>query len=98
MGRHGPRVPGVSANSRLLLALLGDKWGLSDSERPRPIWRTRLGSPNAFMPKVVGLRPVRRRNALTRELELLLQRLHARSGEGPVVEDANPIGNVLSVL
>ena len=41
---------------------------LSDSERPRSIWRNRFGSPNAFMPKVVGLRPVRPRNALTRDL------------------------------
>ena len=32
---------------------------LSDGERPRSIWRIRFGSPNTFMPKVVGLRPVR---------------------------------------
>ena len=41
---------------------------LSDSERPPSILRIRFGSPNAFMPDVVGLRPVRPRNALTREL------------------------------
>ena len=41
---------------------------LSDSERPPSIWRIRLGSPSAFMPNVVGLRPVRPRNTLTREL------------------------------
>ena len=41
---------------------------LSDGERPRSIWRNRLGSPTACMPSVVGLRPVLPRNAFSRVL------------------------------
>ena len=41
---------------------------LSDSERPPSIWRIRFGSPSAFMPNVVGLRPVLPRNAFSRVL------------------------------
>ena len=56
---------------------------LSDSERPPSIWRTRFGSPSALIPNVVGLRPVRRRNAPQPRSELLLQRPHGRNGEDP---------------
>ena len=38
-------------------------------ERPRRIWRIRFGSPSAFLPNAVGLRPERPRNASTRDLK-----------------------------
>ena len=41
---------------------------LSVGERPPSIRRSRLGSPNAILPSLVGLSRVRSRNALTREL------------------------------
>ncbi len=40
---------------------------LSDGERPRPICRMKFGSPSAFIPNAVGLKPERSRNALTRD-------------------------------
>ena len=39
---------------------------LSVGERPRWIWRIRFGSPTTRLPNLVGLMPVRGRNALTR--------------------------------
>ena len=67
---------------------------LSDGERPWSIWRIRFGSPTAFMPNVVGLRPVRRRNALTREVNC------CSSVSMPVtaktrLQGHQPVGNVL---
>ena len=50
----------------------------SDDEGPTPIRRCRLGSPGALTPNGVTLRPVRSRNAFTRELNSSLQRCRDR--------------------
>ena len=64
--RGGSRAPPESPSYSAMKARTRSAV-LSDSERPPSIWRTRFGSPSALIPNVVGLRPVRRRNALSRE-------------------------------
>ena len=54
----------------------------SDGERPPWIWRIRFGSPTAFRPNAVGLRPVLLRNAFTRELNSCSNVIVSPNGEG----------------